>query len=303
MNQLIEEWLSDGPLLIDGGWGTELQKLGLPVGQPPELWNQSEPRKVERVAASYIAAGSDIILTNTFGANPFLLARHNAEDWFEELNRLGVEISCRAASAAPRRVLVFASIGPTGLLPMMAGPEMIDRLSEAFEKQAAAQAAGGANALVVETMSDPIEAATAVRAAKKTGLPVVACMTFGSGKKKDRTMMGTTPETAADLLLDAGADVLGSNCGQGIEGFLPICQRLRAVTDRPLWMKGNAGLPKMVDGQSVYDQTPEGFADAAMKLLDEGVMFLGGCCGTTPAYIDELRRRMKKDRSSGTQES
>ncbi|MBQ2683689.1 MAG: homocysteine S-methyltransferase family protein, partial [Thermoguttaceae bacterium] len=109
------------------------------------------------------------------------------------------------------------------------------------------------------------------------------------------TMMGTTPETAADLLLDAGADVLGSNCGLGIEGFLPICQRLREATDRPLWMKGNAGLPKMVDGQSVYDQTPEGFADEAMKLLDAGAVFIGGCCGTNPAYIAELCRRVKKN--------
>ncbi|MBO7679590.1 MAG: homocysteine S-methyltransferase family protein [Thermoguttaceae bacterium] len=295
MNPLIKQWLSGGPLVTDGGWGTELQKLGLPVGQPPELWNQSQPQKVEQVAASYVAAGSDIILTNTFGANPILLARHDAADRFEELNRLGVEISRRAACAAERRVLVFASIGPTGLLPMMGGQEMIDRLSEAFEKQAAAQAAGGADALVIETMADPVEAATAVRAAKKTGLPVVACMTFGSGKKKDRTMMGTTPEKAAEQLLEAGADVLGSNCGLGIEGFLPICQRLREATDRPLWMKGNAGLPKVVDGQSVYDQTPEGFADEAMKLLDAGAVFIGGCCGTNPAYIAELCRRLKKN--------
>ena len=292
MNQTISQWIAGGPLITDGGWGTQLQRRGLPVGAMPDLWNLSEPEKVGSVAAAYVEAGSDIILTNTFGANRFLLAKRGAQDQVAEINRRGAEISKRAAERAERPVHVFASIGPTGVM-LMLGQETHESLFDAFRAQAEALASGGADALVVETMSDPTEASLAVKAAKETGLPVVGCMTFDSGKNKDRTMMGTTPEQAAEALTQAGADVLGSNCGQGIEGFITICRRLRAVTDKPLWMKGNAGLPQVVDGQTVYSQTPEGFADVAMKLLDEGASFLGGCCGTGPDYIAELRLRLK----------
>ena len=290
MNEKIAQWLSGGPLITDGGWGTQLQQRGLPVGAMPDFWNLTAPDKVESVAAAYIAAGSDVILTNTFGANRFLLARHGAEDQVGEINRRGAEISRKAADAANRRVLVFASIGPTGVMLMM-GQESPETLEKAFRVQSEALAEGGADALVVETMSDPAEAAAAVRAAKTTGLPVVGCMTFDSGKNRDRTMMGTTPEQAVTALTEAGADVLGSNCGQGIDGFLAICERMRAVTTLPLWMKGNAGLPRMVDGQTIYDQTPERFADRALELIPKGASFLGGCCGTDPDYIAELAAR------------
>ena len=291
MNETIAQWLSGGPLITDGGWGTQLQRRGLPLGAMPDLWNLTAPEKVESVAGAYVAAGSDVILTNTFGANRFLLARHDAADRVAEINRRGAEISRRAADTANRTVRVFASIGPTGVMLMM-GEETPETLFEAFRVQAEALRDGGADALVIETMSDPAEAAAAVRAAKTTGLPVVGCMTFDSGKKKDRTMMGTTPEQMVAALTEAGADVVGSNCGQGIEGFAPICERIRAVTDLPIWMKGNAGLPRMVGGQTIYDQTPEAFADRAMELLDKGASFLGGCCGTDPDYIAELRHRI-----------
>jgi len=289
MDQRIADWLANGPLVTDGGWGTQLQLRGLPQGTAPELWNLTEPEKVQAVAASYVEAGSDIILTNTFGGNRFLLARHDKGDQTAEINRRGVEISRQAADKASRKVLVFASIGPTGVL-LMAGTETPESLYEAFCVQAEALCAGGADALVVETMSDPAEAAAAVRAAKTTGLPVVACMTFDSGKKKDRTMMGTTPEQAAEALTAAGADCLGSNCGQGIDGFVPLTQRMREVTSLPLWMKGNAGLPEMVDGKTVYRQTPERFAERGAEILDAGASFIGGCCGTTPEYVRELRK-------------
>lgn len=297
MNEKIQQWLAEGPLVTDGGWGTELQRRGLPLGAAPDLWNLSDPEKVESVAAAYIVAGSDVILTNTFGANRFLLARHNAAEKVAEINRRGVEISKKAADAALRRVLVFASLGPSGVL-LMTGQETPESLYEAFRAQAEALRDGGADAIVVETMSDPTEAAAVVMAAKTTRLPVVACMTFDSGKNKDRTMMGTTPEKAVEALSAAGADVIGSNCGQGIDGFIPLCRRIRAATDLPLWMKGNAGLPEMIDGKTVYRQTPERFADVAATLLDEGAMFLGGCCGTDPNYIAELRKRVDEYKRS-----
>ncbi len=153
-------------------------------------------------------------------------------------------------------------------------------------------AEGGADALVVETMSDLEEAKLAVAAARATGLPVVACMVFDSGKNLDRTMMGTTPEQAAQELTAAGADVIGANCGQGIGGFLPLCQRLRAATDRPIWMKPNAGLPQLVEGRAVYVGTPEDFAGHIPALLKAGANFVGGCCGTSPQFISAVCHRL-----------
>ena len=150
----------------------------------------------------------------------------------------------------------------------------------------------GADGIAIETMSDPAEAALAVAAAHETGLPVVACMTFGAGAKQDRTMMGTTPEQAAEQLSAAGADVIGSNCGQGIAGMVEICRRLHAATDRPIWIKANAGLPEIVDGKTFYRQTPAEFAAYVPQLLAAGATFLGGCCGTTPEFIRAVAEKL-----------
>jgi len=166
-------------------------------------------------------------------------------------------------------------------------------LQTAFAEQAQAMADAGADALVIETMSDPAELRVAIVAAKATGLPVVACMVFDCGKNLDRTMMGTTPEQAAETLLEAGADLIGSNCGQGIAGFVPICRRLRDAGSRPVWIKANAGLPQLVDGQTVYAQSPGEFADYAPALIEAGAGFLGGCCGTTPAFIAALCEKVR----------
>ncbi len=242
MTQNLSDWLQNGPLLLDGGWGTQLQLRGLDVGVHPDLWNLSNPEKVREVAQAYVEAGSDIILTNTFGSTRFTLGRHGSENQVEAINRAGVQISLDAAAGKAK---VFASMGPTGMM-LMAGNVTEDELYAAFKEQAKAIASAvfageGAAGIVVETMSDPTEACLAVKAAKTTGLPVAACMVFDSGKAKDRTMMGTTPEQAVEQLVAAGADIVGSNCGQGIDGFIPICRRMRAVTDKPIWMKANAG--------------------------------------------------------------
>jgi methionine synthase I (cobalamin-dependent) len=142
-------------------------------------------------------------------------------------------------------------------------------------------------------MSDPAEAKLAVAAARATGLPVVACMTFDSGKDLDRTMMGTTPEQAAEQLSEAGADVIGSNCGQGIEGFAAILKRLRAATDRPIWIKANAGRPEVVEGKTVWRQTSEQFASHVPALVEAGAGFIGGCCGTTPEFIKAVKEKIE----------
>jgi methionine synthase I (cobalamin-dependent) len=290
MHPLLDQLLAAGPVVTDGAWGTQLQARGLPVGSCPDLWNLEHPERVEEVARSYVEAGSQVILTNTFGANRFMLQRHGAADRVVAINRAGTEISRRAAGS---KAAVFASIGPSGVVLMM-GQVPPEAIEEAFTEQAAALADAGADALVIETMSDPAEAKLAVAAAHGTGLPVVACMVFDSGKNRDRTMMGTTPEQAAEVLLDAGADLIGSNCGQGIAGFLPICRRLAAASSRPVWIKANAGLPELRDGQTVYAQTPAEFAEFVPALVEAGAGFVGGCCGTTPAFIEAVARRFAR---------
>lgn len=286
MHALFESLLADRPLpvLTDGAWGTMLQSLGLPVGDSPDAWNLTHPDRVEQVARAYVEAGSQIILTNTFGASRIMLERHGLADQAAAINRAGAEISKRAAG---ERAKVFASMGPTGKMLIM-GEVSEDDLRAAFEEQAQALAAGGADAIVIETMSDPGEIKAALAAAKATGLPVVASMTFDSGKNKDRTLMGVTPEEAAEELTTAGADAVGANCGQGIEGYVDICRRLRAATSLPVWIKPNAGLPEMVDGRIVYRVTPQAFAAWVPAMREAGASFLGGCCGSTPDFIRAL---------------
>lgn len=291
MHPTIEQLIAAGPVVTDGAWGTQLQARGLAIGEFPDAWNLTHPERVSEVARAYVNAGSRVILTNTFGANRVRLAENSLADQTVEINRQGVGLS-RAAAAG--RAAVFASIGPSGKL-LLNGEVSASELLTAFAEQAAALAQGGADALVVETMSDLEEATLAVTAARTTGLPVVACMVFDSGKNLDRTMMGTTPEQAAQALTAAGADVIGANCGQGITGFLPICQRLRASTDRPLWIKPNAGLPQLVEGRAVYAGTPEDFAGQVPALITAGANFIGGCCGTSPDFVSAICRRLGVD--------
>lgn len=284
MHPTLERLLQNRWVITDGAWGTQLQARGLGLGDFPDAWNLSHPERVEEVARAYVEAGSRVILTNTFGANRVRMAEQEKPADVGEINRRGVEISRRAAGS---KANVFASIGPSGKL-LLSGEISPEELSSAFGEQARALAQAGADALVIETMSDLEEARLAVEAARETILPVVACMVFDSGKEKDRTMMGNTPEQAAEVLTRAGADVIGANCGQGIEGFVTICRRLRAATDRPIWMKPNAGLPAIVDGRAQYATTPAEFAGFVPALLDAGAGFIGGCCGTTPEFISHL---------------
>jgi methionine synthase I (cobalamin-dependent) len=276
---LVHEWLAGGLLIADGAWGTELQTRGLGPGAAPDTWNLTHPDRVEAVARAYVEAGSDVILTNTFRANAIAMIGD-----LDGINRAGVAISKRAAAG---RALVFASIGPTGRM-LAAGEMDAEQVRAAFDAQAAALAAAGADALLVETMSDIEEARLAVAAAKSTGLPVIVSFAFDSGKNKDRAMTGATPEAVAAKMVEAGADAVGANCGAGVEYAAAICRRLRAACDLPIWIKPNAGLPKM-EGTSVrYDTTAQFFASHFVALRDAGASFLGGCCGSTPDFIRAL---------------
>ncbi|HOW67910.1 MAG TPA: homocysteine S-methyltransferase family protein [Verrucomicrobiota bacterium] len=290
MNAKINVLLARTPIVTDGAWGTQLQARGLSSGECPDAWNLTHPSQVEAVARSYVEAGSQIILTNTFGANRLSLDKHGLADQAVAINQAGVVISRRAAAGS---ALVFASIGPSGKVLMM-GDVTEAALTDAFTEQARALADAGADALVVETMSDLAEARLAIQAAKATGLPVVASLVFDSGKDKDRTMMGITPEKAATELEVAGADVVGANCGQGIAGYIKVCQRMRSSTSLPIWIKANAGLPVLVEGRITYQIAPSQFAAHVPDLAQAGASFIGGCCGTSPEFIREICSVVKR---------
>jgi methionine synthase I (cobalamin-dependent) len=290
MIPFLEQLLAGSQVLTDGAWGTQLQVRGLASGECPDAWNLIHPELVAEVARAYVEAGSRVILTNTFGANRLRLAGFGLAEKAAEINRAGVEISRRAAAG---RAYVFASVGPSGKM-LIAGDTTDAELRAAFAEQASALVAGGADAIVIETMADLIEAKLAVAAAHETGLPVVACMVFDSGKNKDRTMMGITPEQVAMDLQAVGADVIGANCGQGIAGYVPVCERLRAATDRPIWIKANAGLPEVVDGRPVYRTSPSEFASCVPALVQAGASFIGGCCGTSPEFIKAVGLKLRE---------
>lgn len=284
---ILETLQQELPVLLDGAWGTELAQRGLDSATCPDSWNLSHPDRVREVAASYVAAGSRIILTNTFRANRLSLAGFGLQEKTAEINRAGAAISRQAAGD---HAFVFASMGPSGKL-LFHGQTSEEDLLAAFQEQAQALAEGGAQGIVLETFSDPEEIRFGIQAARQTGLPVVASMAFDSGKKYDRTMMGTTPEQVAEFLTDEGVDIVGANCGQGIVGYIDICRRMRNSTDLPLWIKANAGLPEIVDGKTIYRVTPEEFASHLGELTAAGAAFIGGCCGTNPDFIRALKSK------------
>ncbi len=288
MHALLAELINESPVVVDGAWGTQLQARGLPSGETPDGWNLTHADLVEEIPRAYVDAGSRVVLTNTFRGNRLALDAAGLADRVIELNREAARISKRAAG---ERAAVFGSIGPSGKMLCM-GEVAADELRDVFLQQASALAAGGADGLVVETMADLEEARLAVEAAKSTGLPVVACMCFDSGAENDRTMMGVTPEQAAEQLQAAGADVIGANCGQGIDGYISIAKRFAAATDLPIWIKANAGIPKLVDGDVTYETTAEQFAARAVELREAGVSFIGGCCGTGPEFIRALNKEL-----------
>jgi len=278
---VIERLLANGPALTNGAWGTQLQARGLLPEEVPDLWNLTHPDRVEEIARAYVEAGSQVILTNTFRANRIALTDNGLAGRTVEINRAGVQLARRAAGD---RVRVFASIGPCGKM-LFAGDIGGAELLEVFREQAGALAEAGADALLVETMSDPEEALIALRAARETGLPVVVSMVFDHGKQHDRTMTGAMPERVAAALTEGGADAVGANCGLGVAPYVEVCRRLHAATRLPIWIKPNAGMPEIVDGRPVYRMTAAEFAGFVPALLDAGASFIGGCCGTSPEFI------------------
>ncbi|GEM_PF-54262 len=292
--QSILARLASGDILIsDGGTGTYLQTRGLEPGGAPELLNATRPELIRQMAKDYFAAGSDLVLTNSFGGTVFRLRMHGLEARVRDLNRLAAE---HARSAAPSGKYVVGSVGPSGgMLASLGGDIEETALYDAFSQQMKALEEGGADALVIETQFVLDEARIAIKAAKEnTRLPVFSSMTFDKGPRGFFTMAGQTPAAAVKGLIDAGADVVGTNCGNGIDRMLEIAQQMRAATGKFLWVKSNAGIPKHVKGQPpLYPESPEYMAERFEKLARMPVNVLGGCCGTGPEHIRALAQAIR----------
>ena len=289
----ILERLSRGDILIsDGATGTYLQDRGLEPGGCPEEFNASHPEIVRGMATAYFEAGSDMVLTNSFGGNRFMLKKYGYGDRLREFNRLASE---HARSAAPPGGYVVGSVGPSGEFLEPLGEVTETEMFEAFVEQVTALEEGGADAVVVETMTALEEATLAIRAAKEhTGLTVMATMVFDKGPRGFFTMMGVTPARAATELSAAGADVVGSNCGNGIEGMVEVAKEMRQATDGYMLVHSNAGLPELRNGEVVYPEGPDWMAERFQALVEAGVNIVGGCCGTTPDHIRALSGRLRR---------
>jgi 5-methyltetrahydrofolate--homocysteine methyltransferase len=287
MKKTLMQYLADDDILIaDGATGTFLMDAGLPAGTPPEAWNVENPEQVTRLHKAYISAGSQIILTNTFGGSQIKLAKSGYGDRAFELNRAAAVL---AKQASEGRAFVAGDIGPTGEMMEPLGPLTYDQAFDVFSEQAQALVAGGVDLLWVETMSDLQEALAAVLATRQaaTSLPVFCSLSFTG---KGRTMMGLTATRAAEELWALGLSAIGANCGNGLDPVEKALQQMREVLpEAPLIAKPNAGLPRLIDGQSVYDTAPEAFALRIKEFVDIGVRIVGACCGSNPQFISAIR--------------
>lgn len=278
-----------GVLLTDGATGTTLFNMGLASGDAPELWNEDHPDRITALYQGAVDAGSDLFLTNSFGGNAARLKLHDAQDRARELNRMAAEIGRAVADKADRKVLVAGSMGPTGEIMAPMGPLTHAAAVEIFHEQAEGLKEGGADILWVETISAPEEYAAASEAATLAGMPWCGTMSFDTA---GRTMMGTTSAEMTRMVekLSHPPVAFGANCGVGASDLLRTVLGFAAAgTERPIIAKGNAGIPKYVDGHIHYDGTPELMAQYAQLARASGAQVIGGCCGTTFEHLRHMR--------------
>lgn len=283
----ITDRIKNGKILVsDGAWGTFLHAKGLKPGQCPELWNIDHVDEVFDIAKSYIDAGADMVETNSFGGSSFKLVHYGLADRASELNQAAAAISRKAAG----NKFVLGSVGPTGKILMMeeVTPEEV---YESFKEQVIALENGGADAIIIETFSDIDEARLAIRAAKEnTTREVICTMTFERTVNGEyRSMMGVSPTEMMQQLIPEGVDIIGANCGNGIEGMIEIVKEIRLCNaDIPVLVHANAGMPVYHDGETVFPESPEQTAGFVKAIIDVGVNIIGGCCGTTPEHIRKI---------------
>jgi 5-methyltetrahydrofolate--homocysteine methyltransferase len=282
-------------LLSDGATGTQLQALGLPVGACGEAWVLEQPALVRTVHERYVAAGADLLTTNTFGGTRHALSRHGLANHQAHINRCAATIAREVAG--PSR-WVLGDVGPCGDLLEPYGEVVPSELETDFRDQASALLAGGADAILVETMSDPCEAALGVRAVRAAGAKVVIA-TFAFQKTSDgfRTMMGSDVAACFNAVIVAGADVVGANCGSqlSLDDYVALARNLTtAAGSVPVILRPNAGSPRLVDGRAVYDESPAALAACVPALISSGLRILGGCCGTSPDHIRAIHTALRE---------
>lgn len=293
MKRIADELAGGRVLISDGAWGTQLQARGMRPGECPELWCVERRDAVRDIAQSYLDAGADLVKTNSFGGTRFKLEHYGLAGRAAELNEAAAAIS-REAAGPDRHVI--ASIGPTGKM-LLAGDVTEQELEAAFAEQAAALERGGADACCIETMSALDEALLAVKAVREnTRLEIVCTFTFERTKRGDfRTMMGVSPSEMAAALLEAGVDIVGANCGNGMGPMAEIVREIRGAAPRvPILVHANAGAPVNVGGVVTFPETPEEMARHAIEVVRAGANIVGGCCGTTPAHIRAIAAAVRK---------
>jgi 5-methyltetrahydrofolate--homocysteine methyltransferase len=294
MKKLMERIAAGEVLISDGAMGTFLYAKGLTAGECPESWCLSHPDAVKDIAAAYVAAGSDIVETNSFGGSAYKLKPYGFAEKVTEFNSAAASL---AKSVIGDGGYVAASVGPTGHIVEAEGGDVSEeQLYGVFKEQVLALAAGGADAICVETMSSLTEAKQAIRAAKEnTSLPVICTFTFEPGIKGFRTMMGLKPDRAAREAAAAGADIVGANCGNGIANMIEIAKQMRAAVPAvPILIHANAGAPQVEDGKTVFKETPEYMASRVLELVAAGANIIGGCCGTNPAHIAAMAKTVRE---------
>ncbi len=304
MKKPLLDAIKEHPLLGDGAMGTQLMLAGLEQGNCGEAWNLTHPERVLAIQRSYADAGSDCILTNTFGGSRIMLNRHGNAGKAVEINRAAVEIVRQAFGA--REGYAIGDIGPFGGLMEPYGDFTEEQVREAFEEQAQALVDAGADAIVIETQTGLEELLLGIRAAKQAGAPcVIGSMAYDVTLDGStfRTMMGIDPERAAQFMEEHGADIVALNCGTGMdmERARQALLRYRKVTALPAMVQPNAGQPKLIEMKVVYDETPEQMVKGVAPLLEAGVAILGACCGSTPEHIRAFRAAMDAHSGVGLQ--
>jgi 5-methyltetrahydrofolate--homocysteine methyltransferase len=294
MQSLAERLTQPGVLIADGAIGTMLFKCGLIAGECPEKINLDRSEILEEIALLYFHAGAEIVQTNTFGGSPLKLAMYSLDNKTEEINARAVQ--------AVRKIVrdeayISASCGPTGKLLEPFGDTKPEQIFETYRRQMKTLLAEGVDMICIETMTDIAEAVLAVKAARSISsmIPVCATMTFDPTPRGFYTIMGSTIEQAASELNNAGADIIGSNCGNGIMNMVTIAKEFKKHTTLPIIIQSNAGIPILKDGVSIYPETPEYMTEQSRELIDIDIKILGGCCGTTPAHIEAFKKILREN--------